>query len=259
MWDPQRYLAYAEERARPFHDLLARVDAADPASVVDLGCGPGTMTALLAERWPLARVVGIDSSPAMLAAAAPLEMPGRLEFRLADLRDWRPERPVDVLVSNATLQWVPQHLDLLPALVGALARGGHLAVQVPGNVDTPSHTSLRELRMSSRWRAAVGADAERELSVAEPTEYVERLAGLGCSVDAWETTYLHILHGEDAVLEWMSGSALRPVLDVLEGAELDSFLSEYAARLREAFPRGAYGTVLPFRRIFVVARRTDQG
>ena len=147
-WDPDRYLAYADERGRPFVDLLARVPAETPSVVVDLGCGPGNLTALLADRWRGASVTGIDSSPEMIAAAGEIE---GIAWEVADLRDWvRPDplalrAPVDVLVSNATLQWVPEHLELLPGLLDRVRPGGWLAFQVPGNFDEPSHTTRTEL------------------------------------------------------------------------------------------------------------------
>jgi trans-aconitate 2-methyltransferase len=262
-WDPAQYGRFASERARPMHDLLARVPAGDPAYVVDLGCGPGELTRELLDRWPAARVVGVDNSPEMHERAARLAVPDRLDFVLRDVRDWTPERPVDVLLSNATLQWVPGHEQLLGRFVDALARpargrsGGTFAFQVPGNFDAPSHRLLAELRDSPRWAPTLGRLAAEAPSVLQPTDYLDALARLGCTVDAWETTYLHVLPGEDAVLEWIKGTGLRPVLGALEGSADDraEFLADYGARLRAAYPRQAYGTVLPFRRIFVVARR----
>jgi trans-aconitate 2-methyltransferase len=256
MWDPARYQQFAAERARPFTDLLNRVGAVTPGYVVDLGCGPGDATALLAERWPQAYVLGLDSSPEMIEAARPHGRPGQLEFRLGDLRTWRPDRPVDVLVTNAVLQWIPGHVELLPSFVEALAPGGWLAVQVPGNQQSPAHAILSDLRASPRWLHLVGERASEHLAIEEPETYLDALAGLGCTVDAWETTYLHLLPGEDAVLTWMSGTALRPVLAELDERERAEFLAEYGARLREAYPRRPYGTVLPFRRVFAVARGT---
>ena len=251
-WDPARYLRQASERARPFVELVARVDA-DPAAVrrvVDLGCGPGTLTALLAQRWPDADVLGLDSSPDMVAAAA--EVTG-VRFEVGDLRDWRPEEPVDVLVSNATLQWVPGHLDLLPRLVGALAPGGWLALQVPGNFDEPSHQLRRELAGDPRFARWVADVAVPE--AAGPEVYLERLAALGCEVDAWETTYLHVLQGEDPVFAWVSGTGARPTLQALPEGVRQEFESEFRRRLRAAYPAARHGTVLPFRRVFAVAHR----
>lgn len=254
-WDPGQYEQFAGERSRPFFELVRRVGAARPAHVVDLGCGTGALTATLGERWPEAVVGGVDSSAEMIAEAGPRTIPGRLEFELADVRDWRPRQPVDVLLSNASLQWVPEHPALLDRWVECLAPGGWLAFQVPGNDTSPSHQLLAELRRTDRWRDRVGQGANG-LRVLEPTEYLERLSRRGCTVDAWETTYLHVLAGPDPVLEWVKGSALRPVLSRLTAdAERDAFVAEYAALLREAYPAGPAGTVLPFRRLFVVAHR----
>ena len=254
MWDPEQYEVYADERSRPFHELLARVPAKQPRQVVDLGCGNGTLTATLAERWPEASVLGVDSSPEMLAATAGRELPGRLAFQLDTIQAWQPTRPVDVLVSNAALQWVPGHGDLLGRLVGSLVPGGWLAFQVPGNFDFPSHTILTELCRSARWRDRLGAVADRGAAVLEPADYLDLLATLGCQVDAWETSYLHVLDGPDPVLSWVRGAALRPVLAAL-GPAAGDFEHEYGARLRAAYPPRPYGTVFPFRRLFITARR----
>jgi trans-aconitate 2-methyltransferase len=250
-WDPGRYLAYADHRGRPFVDLLARVGATDPATVVDLGCGPGNLTALLAQRWPRARVAGVDSSAEMVARAR-ADHPD-LELEVADLRTWLEGGRADVVVSNATLQWVPDHLDLLPRLVAATTPGGWLAVQVPGNFGEPSHALLHDLAADPRWAAHV-ADAERPHSH-DPVVYLDALAALGCAVDAWETTYLHPLAGEDPVFAWVSATGARPVLQALPDDLRPVFESEYRARLAAAYPVRADGTVvLPFRRVFVVAR-----
>jgi trans-aconitate 2-methyltransferase len=162
---------------------------------------------------------------------------------------------VDVLVSNAALQWVPGHAELLAGFVAALTPGGELAFQVPGNLGAPSHTLLARLRDEPRWRDRLGPGADRSPVVLRPADYLDRLARLGCVVDAWETTYLHVLTGTDPVLEWVRGTALRPVLTALPPAEAAEFEAEYGALLRDAYPPGPAGTVLPFRRIFVVAQR----
>ena len=242
-WDPEQYLRFAEHRARPFHDLLARVTAEDPAYVVDLGCGPGGLTERLATRWPGAQVVGVDASAQMIARAVPRATEG-LRFVEADLRDWEPERRVDVLVSNATLQWVPDHLAQLPRLAAMLAPGGWLALQLPGNFDAPSHTELAALRTSPRWRDRLAGLAERA-AVHEPSTYLATLAAVGLAVDAWETTYLQVLPGEDAVLEWMKGTGLRPTLELLTDSEAEQFVADYRERLRAAYPPQPFGTVCP--------------
>lgn len=254
-WDPQVYARYDDERSRPFFELLARIPHDTAQRVVDLGCGPGSLTAALAERWPDATVVGVDSSPDMVAAAQQHARPPRLTFVGGDAATWRPDEVVDVVVANALLQWVPDHIDLLPTYVTWLAPDGVLAFQVPDNFAEPSHTLLRDLRMSARWRARLGADADRGAAVEPPARYLQALLDLGLDADVWQTTYLHLLPGDDAVLEWVKGTALRPVLSALDPDEQRKFLDDYAAALRTAYPRGAHGTVFPFRRTFAIGRR----
>ena len=260
IWNPRQYRAYSSERARPFFELLARVDVESPVHVVDLGCGPGERTADLAARWPGATIEGIDGSEQMIAEARAMPRThgdGELRFSVGDLAEWTPDRPMDVIFSSAALQWVPEHRRLLPRWVEALAPGGRLAFGMPGNFEGPSHTLLRELCESPRWGDRLGA-VNRHNVVDDPVDYFEQLSDLGCAVDAWETTYVQVLQGADPVLEWMKGTALRPALDVLtEESERAEFLAELAALLREAYPAGPHGTVFPFRRVFVVAGRTS--
>lgn len=251
-WNPATYLQFADERSRPFFDLTARVAATDPAHVVDLGCGPGQLTASLATRWPHASILGVDSSPEMIDAAQ--EHSGAsVAFEVGDLALWSPSVPVDVIVSNAALQWIPGHLQLLPGLIERLAPGGWLAFQVPGNFAEPSHELLHDLARDSRF-ADVTADRIRPAAF-DPETYLALLANLGCQVDAWETTYLHILQGPDPVFGWISGTGARPILQALAPAQRVEFESEYKAQLRIAYPAQSFGTVLPFRRVFVVAHK----
>jgi trans-aconitate 2-methyltransferase len=334
MWDPGQYRRFGDERSRPFFDLVGRIGADQPNLVADLGCGPGELTATLAERWPRARVTGVDSSPAMIETArseiaegeaaggeragseraegetamieaaggeragseraegkrAMIETAGgersggerartetaggetlggetlrggpgpggrargRLSFELGDVTEWAPEAPVDVLVANAVLQWLPRQLDVLARWAGLLADGGWLAVQAPGNFDQPGHVIMREIAASARWAPLLdGVVLNRQ--AADPGDYLDKLAAAGCRVDAWETTYLHVLPGGNPVLEWYKGTGLRPVIDALSPDLAEEFLAEYGARVRAAYPARPYGTVLPFRRVFVVARR----
>lgn len=246
MWDPGTYLAFADHRSRPFHELLARVGATSPRRVVDLGCGPGNLTRTLVERWPSAAVEALDSSPEMVAEARARG----LDARVADVASWEPEPDVDVVVTNAVLQWVPGHEDLLRKWVRALPSGAWLAVQVPGNFAGPSHRLVREL-VDEGWPGLRGV--LRESPVLDAAGYAEVLAE--AEVDAWETTYLQRLEGEDAVLRWISGTALRPVRAELGDAEWDRFRAALAPRLRAAYPQRADGTTwFPFRRVFAVAR-----
>jgi trans-aconitate 2-methyltransferase len=255
MWDPNAYLRFTDERSRPFVELVARIAAPDPRVVVDVGCGPGHLTAMLAERWPGAAVVGVDSSPEMVTRAR-ADHP-RVTFVEGDAGAWAPEEPVDVIVSNAALQWVPEHDRVITRMVGWLRPGGWLAFQVPGNFAAPSHRIITEVRTSPRWNDRLGEGAGREAAVLDPAQYAAQLHALDCAVDAWETTYLHVLQGDDPVLRWVTGTALRPALARLDDpAERDAFLDEVGARLRDAYPPSPHGTVFPFRRIFVVAQRS---
>ncbi|TYP84776.1 trans-aconitate 2-methyltransferase [Blastococcus xanthinilyticus] len=255
-WQPDTYLRFAGERGRPFADLLARVGAESPEQVVDLGCGTGALTASLAERWPAATVTGVDSSPEMLAAAEVSALPGRVGFEAGDVRDWAPAAPVDVLVSNAVLHWVPGHAGLLARWAGHLAPGGWLAVQVPGNFRAPTHALLAELCRSPEWADRLADVAPAPDTVLEPAGYADVLSAAGLGPDVWETTYLHVLRGPDPVLAWVRSTVLRPVLARLDGDDADRFTAAYATALRTAYPARPDGTtLLPFRRIFAVGSR----
>jgi trans-aconitate 2-methyltransferase len=254
MWDAAQYRRFGDQRSRPFFDLLAQVGAERPGYVADLGCGPGNLTARLAERWPDAEVVGVDSSPQMIEAALSTPSPAGVSFELGDVREWQPGRAPDVLISNAVLQWVPGHRDLLVRWAGQLAPGGWLAFQVPGNFDQPSHAILRDMAGAPRWRPLL-RDAELNRQAADPADYAERLTGPGYEVDAWETTYVHVLHGDDPVLEWYKGTGLRPVLAVLDQEQAAAFLAEYGERVRAAYPPRPFGTFFPFRRVFTIVHR----
>jgi trans-aconitate 2-methyltransferase len=256
VWDAGQYLRFGGERSRPFFDLIGQVHATDPRYVVDMGCGPGNLTAALAQRWPGARVVGADNSPEMIAAAqaSAAARDGSVSFALSDVWDWRPEFPVDVLVCNAVLQWVPGHDELLLRWADLLAPDGWLAFQLPGNFDSPSHVIVKEIATSPRWRGLLsGAELNRQAG--DPGEYVDLLARPGYTVDAWETTYSHILPGDNPVVEWTKGTTLRPVLALLDDEQAADFVAEYADRLRGAYRTGPFGTVFPFRRVFTVVHR----
>ncbi|MEW2359051.1 trans-aconitate 2-methyltransferase [Spirillospora sp. NPDC029432] len=256
VWDPAQYGVFGGERGRPFAELIDRAarDLPAPGRITDLGCGSGELTAALARRWPDAEIEAIDSSAEMIEAARVHAIPGRLDFAVGDVTAWTPQAPPGLIVSNAVLHWVPGHTGLLPRWIAALAPGGRLAFQVPGNFDAPSHTLLRELCDAPRWRDRLGGTVARR-PVLDPAGYLDLIARHGHAADAWETTYAQVLQGEDAVLEWVKGTALRPVLTALGPAEASGFLSEYGALLRAAYPPAPYGTVYPFRRVFVIAER----
>lgn len=248
-WDPAAYLTFDGQRSRPFYDLLTRIGAERPRRVVDLGCGPGHLTGLLAQRWPGAEIDALDSSPDMVADAVKRGVPARL----LDVRDWKPAAADDVVVCNAVLQWVPGHQELMVRWLGELPAGAWFAMQVPGNFGAPSHSLIRELLDEPHWKGRI--EVRNELASSPAEAYADLLAPLSAELDAWETTYLHRLTGENPVLTWITGSALRPVRDALDDQEWQRFRTELGPRLRAAYPARPDGTTwFPFRRIFVVAR-----
>ena len=264
-WDPALYRSFDDPRSRPFHDLVARIGAPStgqgaPRRVVDAGCGPGHLTPVLARRWPGATVAAFDASPEMVASARG----NGVRADLVDVLDWTPEPDTDVVVSNAVLQWVPTHAELMARWVRALPTGAWLAVQVPGNFGAPSHVLTRELAAQPRWRDRVSLPGDDDGSagallgaapVRDPTGYADLLTAAGADADVWETTYVQRLTGPDPVLRWISGTALRPVRDALDDGGYAEFVDELAGLLRTAYPPSADGaTWFPFRRIFAVAR-----
>jgi trans-aconitate 2-methyltransferase len=252
-WDPQQYLSFSDHRLRPAIDLLARVPAAAPALVYDLGCGAGNVTALLRRRWPQARVIGIDSSEAMLEKARQSLPEG--EFRQADLATWQPEAAADVIFTNAALHWLPDHDALFPRLFGGLGADGVLAVQMPRNFAAPSHRHIHDTIMDGPWRERL-APLWRDAPVQPPAHYHRLLAPQATVLDIFEVEYLQRLTGVDPVKEWTKGTWLKPFLDALPEGERADFEEGYAARLREAYPPEADGaTLFPFRRLFIVAVR----
>lgn len=251
VWDAGVYLAFADERTRPAVDLLARVRHDSPARVIDLGCGPGNSTSLLGARWPHAQLEGLDSSPDMLEQARKSGV--RARWIEADLASWAPEEKYDVIFSNATLQWLGDHRGIIPRLLKFVQPGGAFAFQVPHNMDAPSHTLMREAAIAGPW--AEKLRNVREVAVLNVADYFDILRSAGAKSDIWESEYLHILDGEDAVYKWVSGTGLRPFVQPLEGSERDGFIKEYKRRLNAAYPRRTDGTTLfPFRRLFAVAQ-----
>lgn len=249
-WDPDHYLRFADHRARPGVELLSRLDHEEPGLIVDLGCGPGNLTALLAERWPGARVLGIDSSPEMIETAR-RDHPS-IEWRVADVAEWEPDRPVDVLYSNAPLHWLDDHASLFSRLRSWIADpGGLLAVQMPDNWREPSHRIPAEILDDGSWPApAVEALMRDRLS--NPANYRRWIQP--AAVDQWRTTYYQELTGPDPVWNWVTGSVLRPVLAALDPDDCERFAARCRQRYADAYPVDADGNVLlPFSRLFLVA------
>lgn len=253
-WDPTRYLQFADDRSRPFVDLVARVQG-EPATIVDLGCGPGHLTAVLRGRWPDATIRGVDSSPDMIDRATADNADDRATYELADVASWTTTEPVDLVVSNALFQWVPDQLEVIHRLAGLVAPGGTFALQVPRNYDAPSHRLLHEV--SSQAPYGEHTEGLHDDRGTDPKAYLDLFAGLGWAVDVWETTYFHVLQGENPVFDWISGTGARPILQALPDGLREEFIDTYKAALREAYPARPWGTVLPFTRTFAVARRED--
>jgi trans-aconitate 2-methyltransferase len=260
-WSAEQYLAFEDERTRPARDLLAAVPAVEARTALDIGCGPGNSTELLAGRFPSATVSGFDSSPDMIAAARK-RLPA-LRFEVLELKDWlertsprsAPDAAMDFLLTNAVLQWVPDHALLFPALVAKLAPGGCLAIQVPDNLEEPVQQLMREIANEGPWGAKL-AGADRARVPIESAGWYYRLLRAHCSrVDIWRTTYNHPLAGPNEIVEWFKGTGLRPFLDPLDSQERAEYLARYAERLARLFPGQSGEVLLPFPRLFMVARR----
>ena len=253
-WSAAQYLKFENERTRPVRDLAARIPLAHVGTAADIGCGPGNSTEVLRERYPEARMIGLDSSADMIQAARK-RFPD-IAFEVADIRQWRPKEPLDVILANAVLQWIPDHETLLPALIARLKPGGALAVQMPDNLEEPSHRLMGEVASDGPWAAklkdAASARTERHLA-----DWYFRLARPHAPhVDIWRTTYFHPLAGARAIVEWLKGTGLRPFLDPLDESERQAFLARYQGRIAKAYPAAPDGTVLlPFPRLFVVVAR----
>jgi trans-aconitate 2-methyltransferase len=262
-WNPDQYLKYSNERIRPALDLLARIDAEAPKTVLDLGCGAGNVTALLAQRWPDARIVGVDNSTEMLAKARASTAGNPLrEWIDADLATYAPDAPADVVYSNAALHWQPDHRRLFPRIFDWVAPGGVLAVQMPNQLAAPSHVTIADVVASSQWRDRL-ATARAQTPALHPADYFRLLSTKARIVDAWITEYLHVLpasrDGVHPVVSWIKGTTLTPYLAVLSGDMQRMFMHEISQGIAAAYPALPDGRVLfPFRRVFIVAARAAQ-
>jgi trans-aconitate 2-methyltransferase len=254
-WSSKQYLKFENERTRPVRDLLAAVPAAEPRTVIDLGCGPANSTEVLAQCFPDAKVMGMDSSADMIEAARK-RMP-HVNFELGDIRNWQAAGPFDVILSNAVFQWVPDHETVLPAIVAKLSAGGSLAIQMPDTQEEPPHRMMRELAADGPWAAKLASAADARTTLPSVDWYYSILKPHCSRVDIWRTTYHHVLPGGPAaIVEWFKGSALRPFLDPLDDAEKQAYLARYTAMVEKTHPAMADGTVLlPFPRLFMVATR----
>jgi len=253
-WNPEQYLKFSDHRLRPAFDLLAQIPATEPKHIFDLGCGTGALTRILAERWPGSHVTGIDQSPQMLARARAES--SDIAWIEGDISSWSPASPADLIFSNAALHWLDDHQNLLPGLLSKLAPGGVLAVQMPRNHGAASHVEMAAVARAGPW-ADLLAPLLREVPVATAEFYYDLLAAKASTVDIWESQYTHILAGDDPVLEWVRGTALKPFLDALErSGNTDwqaAFLEQYRQRLNESYRQRSDGrTLFPFRRLFLI-------
>jgi trans-aconitate 2-methyltransferase len=271
-WNAAQYLKFKEERTQPCRDLAARINVANTRRVIDLGCGPGNSTQVLAERWPDAEIYGLDSSAEMIGAAraahsAPAAAIPQRQWMVCDLSAWAAAdicaelitdgEKFDVVFSNAALQWVPNHETLLPRVFNHVSPAGAMAFQMPAEIDCAAHRFMRELAASPAWRNTFTPGTVREWHSHEGEFYYDLLSPLAARVDMWQTEYFHALPGAEEIVEWYQGTGLRPYLDAISGeAAQQQFLAEYLEAIRPHYPRRADGRVrLPFLRIFLIAYR----
>ena len=260
VWDPGQYLRYGGHRLRPAIELFQRIDLDAPKQCWDIGCGAGEIAIAMTQRWPDAQVIGLDASAEMLAKGKAAGSDDKVEWRQADIDTWSPDEPADLIFSNAALHWLGDHKTLFPRLMQTLAPGGVFAVQMPLSWGQTSHRLLRGVLSEGNGGKGYGAkelhDSVARKWVDEGEEYFDCLMPYAAHVDIWETHYLQELSGDDPVLEWVKGSALRPVLTALGDDSAAAYLTEYGAALREAYPKRADGqTLFPFGRLFMIARR----
>jgi trans-aconitate 2-methyltransferase len=254
-WSAKQYVAFEDERTRPARDLLAAIPPVDARLAIDIGCGPGNSTQLLVERFANATVRGLDSSADMIEAARQ-RLP-QVRFDTADIDTWNEPGPFDVIFANAVLQWLPDHATLLPALASRLTQGGSLAIQMPDNLNEPSHRLMREVAADGPWVSKLADAAGQRTEMASASDYYSMLRPHCARVDVWRTTYHHPLAGgASGVVEWFKGSGLRPFLDPLDEVEKAQYLKQYQTAIERAYPTLADGSVLlPFPRLFIVATR----
>jgi trans-aconitate 2-methyltransferase len=252
-WDPTQYDKFKKERSRPFFDLLAQLDDISPRTIVDLGCGTGELTAELAKKWQHAQVVGVDSSPEMLEKSRAYAGE-RLRFMTAAMEQWTPSRPIDLILSNSAFHWLNPHEKQIQRIASFVAAGGAFAFQAPNQFKEPTHVIMQEVRNAPEWRPLVGSETP-DSYLAEPMWYIEALSAMGFQASVFETMYYQVVQGDDPVLEWLKGTSLRCILDKLDPGKQERFALECGEKLRAAYPKKESGTLFPYRRMFVIAKR----
>ena len=253
-WNPDLYLKYQDERTQPSYDLVARINLAYPTLIIDIGCGPGNSTRVLRERWPQARITGLDSSPEMIAKAKTAFPQG--DWALADAAAWETDQRYDLVFSNATLQWIPNHEALVGKLFSLVRGGGALAVQVPANNNSPLYHAVHEVAARAAWRQATAGCAEL-MTYHDAGYYYDLLSARAGRIDLWQTTYYHVMADHQGLIDWYAGTGLRPYLERLASeADRQAFQQQVLAACREQYPLQRDGRILfPFRRLFFVAYR----
>ena len=252
-WDPTQYDKFKKERARPFFDLLAQLDDISPKTVVDLGCGTGELTAELAKKWPQAQVLGVDSSPEMLEKSK-THANKHPRFRTAAMEEWTPSSPVDLIFSNSAFHWLKPHEPQIKRIASFVAAGGTFAFQAPNQFREPTHVIMQEVRNSPEWKLLVGSETA-DSYLADPMWYIETLNAMGFDVRVFETLYHQVVQGDDPVLEWLKGTSLRCILEKLDLEQQERFAAQCGVKMRAAYPKRESGTLFPYRRMFVIARR----
>lgn len=257
-WSATQYLKFEDERTRPARELLNRVPLETFKTAIDMGCGPGNSTALIMERYPDADVSGIDSDANMLASAR--ERLPDVSFTKADLTNWLPKAPVDLLYANAVFQWLPNHLEILKRLMGNLSPGGVLAIQMPDNLDQPTHRLMEETAFDNRWAERFSRNLVKRDKLPTPDDYYNALSPFSDMVDVWHTIYYHHLPNTDAIVEWVKGTGLRPWLAKLDETDRPAYMDAYHEKIAAAYKPLDDGTVLlPFPRLFVIATKKRSG
>jgi trans-aconitate 2-methyltransferase len=253
-WNAGQYLKFEDERTRPSVDLLRRVPLATAQNCIDIGCGPGNSTELIVDRYPEARVSGLDNSSAMLAKAR--ERLPALMFEEENIQSWQPNERFDLIFANAVLQWLPDHPSLLTRLVSFLTLGGCLAVQMPNNLDEPSHQLMEQVAIEGPWANKLSSASAAKEKIGSFEDYYSCLQKARCTVDIWQTTYVHPLAGAGAIVEWFKSTGLKPYLDPLSPEERTEYLGRYQVEIAKAYPTQTGGRVLlRFPRLFLVAQR----
>jgi len=253
IWKPVQYLKFENERLRPALDLLAQINMAKPKIIKDLGCGTGNITKIMKDRWPDAQITGIDSSEAMLTQAKKVSRD--ITWEIADLNTWEAAETTDIIFSNATYHWLDNHDILFPKLMKSLNPDGILAIQMPNNFQAATHLCIAQVIRKGDWKLKLEGFL-REQPVLTPDEYFGILANFSGSINMWETSYQHLLFGDNPVVEWTKGSALRPFLEKLDAANQDKFLDKYTELINHAYPQNNKGvTIMPFKRLFILATK----